>query len=168
MGAARLRRERFLDAHPFCCFCGGKEAATTIDHVPNRACFPQRAGPEGFEFPACNSCQIAYRAEEHYFAFVCRVSDQDNANYDGEASRRLIRGIRNNLPDFLPKTNLTSNEKRRALRRLGLEKTPGTTLRDLPLAALPSGTDSALRKVGIKLGLALFYRKKGRPAGELT
>ena len=164
MGAAKARKDRFLSEHPVCCFCGGTRKATTIDHVPNRAAFPGRHGPEGFEFPACSECQAAFRTEEHYFAFLVRVSDQDGANYDSQTSQRLIRGIRNNLPEMLPIVRLSSNEKRRAMRKMGLTLPPGTFYRELPLAAFPANSDEMIRKIAIKIGLALFYRQKGHSA----
>ena len=164
MGEAKSKAARFLQENAYCCFCGGETLATTVDHVPSRATFPMRAGPEGFEFPACVSCQTRYRAEEHYFAFIARISDQDNANYDRETSRRLIRGIKNNLPQMLPDIGLPANKKRRAIRNLGLSKPQGMLLRDVPIAAFPINADEMIRKVGVKVGLALFYKQKGHAA----
>jgi hypothetical protein len=53
---SRVRKNAFFSAHPVCIFCGGGEKATTIEHCPPRAMFQFRDWPEGFEFPACESC----------------------------------------------------------------------------------------------------------------
>ena len=57
----RVRRARFLAAHPCCCFCGGGIRAETEDHIPARSLFVDRQWPEGFVFPACRSCNSSSR-----------------------------------------------------------------------------------------------------------
>jgi hypothetical protein len=95
MGTSRLKRQRFFAEHPHCCFCGGMKLATTIDHVPNRACFLGRYGPETFEFPACDACQRSTRLDEIAFTFT--VTDHNKRNYDRAESQRAISGLVNNL-----------------------------------------------------------------------
>ena len=56
MGSATRRRKLFLKENPLCAFCGGAEAATTIEHCPPKALFKNKIWPEGFEFPACSKC----------------------------------------------------------------------------------------------------------------
>lgn len=164
MGAAQKRKQIFLGKHPICCFCGGNKPATTIDHVPNRACFPKRVGPEDFEFPACSECQTRFRQEEHFLAFFVRMSDRDERNYDRETSKRLIEGIKNNLPHLVPSTRLSGSQKRRGLRNFGLSKPSHVVLSDIPMAAFPAETDSVIRIAATKIALALFYRHKRVPA----
>ena len=41
-----LVRERFITAHPRCCFCNGERATTEQDHAPARICFKNKVGPE--------------------------------------------------------------------------------------------------------------------------
>lgn len=166
MGAAKIRKKRFLAEHPSCCFCGGSTPASTIDHVPNRACFPNREGPEGFEFPACHSCQNLFRHEEHFFAFFCRMSDTDNANYDQATSKRLIAGIKNNMPELFPNARISANLKKRTLSSFGLQKPSGVAVAEIPMAAFPREVDPVLRMVAIKIGLALYYRHKGSIASR--
>ena len=48
MGEAKRRKKlsaRILEKHPFCCYCGGNERATTIDHVPAKIVFPYKRAP---------------------------------------------------------------------------------------------------------------------------
>ncbi|MEM1134133.1 MAG: hypothetical protein AAGH53_14475 [Pseudomonadota bacterium] len=138
--------------------------AETIDHVPNRAAFPSRVGPEGFEFPACKKCQSFLRLEELFFAFFVRLSDRDTSNYDQLTSKRLIEGVRNNLPELFPSTQISAIQKRKALRAFGVEKPTNRPLSDIPMASFPSEIDSVLKKVIIKIGLALFYKHKNKIA----
>lgn len=164
MGAARKKRQAFLAEHPLCCFCGGSTPATTIDHVPSRACFPRRVGPEGYEFPACDACQTSYRLAEQFFAFFVRTSDRDSGNYDSETSHRLIGGLKNNLPHLFPDPRISARMKRRGLREFGLEKPSGQALSDIPMVAYPAECDVVVRAVAMKIALALYYKHKGRAA----
>jgi hypothetical protein len=113
MGASHRHRKAFFERHPTCCFCTGNAPAATIDHVPSRACFAGRIGPEGFEFPACEACNSASRISEIVFAFYSRTISQEGGHRDDVAD--LYRGVKNNAPDCLPQLNVTANEKRKAL-----------------------------------------------------
>jgi hypothetical protein len=81
VGEARNKRLRFLAVHPVCCFCGGVEAATTIDHVPAPTCFPGREAPETFEFPACTACQGTTRLDELVCGFYVKLEDPGDINH---------------------------------------------------------------------------------------
>lgn len=164
MGAARRKRRRFLEEHPYCCFCGGGALATTIDHVPNRACFLGRAFPEGFEFPACGRCQDASRTDELAFAFAVRMCDTNSANYDSDESDRAITGLANNLRHLLPNPFLSANEKRRAWRGMGLAVPPGEIVADLPVVEINPAIHAHVLRYARKLAVALYYREKGRIA----
>ena len=157
MGQAGNKKRRFLIEHPICCFCGGGQSATTIDHVPGRACFKDRQGPEGFEFPACDLCQQVTRKDEMAFAtYVKLLGDQDN--YGSEEARKLIRGLSNNLPQALPDHRLTANQKRRATAKSGLTLPPGVAFSDAPIVKIPPAVNVHIARVLQKLVLALWYR----------
>lgn len=164
MGQSREKRIRFFELNPICCFCGGNTLATTIDHIPSRACFSGKIGPDGYEFPACDGCQTRLRQEEQFFAFMCHLSDRDNSNYDNATSRKLMMGIRNNLPHLYPSIVKGANARRRGLRNFGIPKPIGKTLDELPMVDFPKEIDPIIRKVATKIGLALYYKHKGRVA----
>lgn len=165
MSEAKNRKARFLAANPLCCFCGGSASATTVDHVPSRGCFPDRHGPDGFEFPACADCQSATRLDELAFALYVRMADPDDATFSQRDLERLLTGVGNNLPHLLPKIDLTSRQKRASLRELGLEKPRGVFAADLPFAAIPAAVHRHIERYARKIACALFYREMGRPAG---
>lgn len=158
MGAAKKRREAFFAAHPMCCFCGGGELATTIDHVPLRAAFKGRVGPEGFEFPACEQCNSAWSNSEQVFALYARLFDQTDENYDQAHIQNLIAGVRNNQPDMIPNPNLSANEKRRTLRHFGWDRPKGEFLEDVGMVAIPTGSDLHVERVAAKMLAAFLYR----------
>jgi hypothetical protein len=164
LGQAKYKKEQFLKSHSKCCFCGGNELATTIDHVPSRACFYGRAYPEGFEFPACDKCNGSSSLDEQAFAFMCHLSDRNPDNYDKKQTSKLIDGIRNNQPHLIPKMLQSANEKRRALKQLGQLRPSGWPLERVPMAQISRDFDPILKRVTAKIALALYYRHKGKAA----
>ena len=165
MGEARRKRLRFLQSHPLCCFCGGSQPATTIDHVPNRDCFKGRHFPEEFEFPACVGCQEKSRRDEQVFSFVVQMCDRNSDNYDRPKARRAINGIRNNFPHLMPSIIDDSEEKFRALTHLGQPIPVNFPAAKVPLVALPRGIHDHVERVAKKILLAIYYKELGRIAG---
>ena len=94
------------------------------------------------------------------------MGDRDNGNYDQETSKRLIRGIANNMPELLPDLRLSPVEKRKALRDFGLTKPRSLSLDQIKMAAFPRNIDPVIRKAASKLALALFYKHKKKAARE--
>lgn len=165
MGQGKNKKRRFLQAHPWCCFCGGTAPATTVDHIPARTCFPERAPPDGFEFPACARCQTASRVDELAFGNFVRMTDPNPDNYRSEDARKSYSGISNNLPHLLPRMALTSRDKRRALRNMGLAKPPNVALDSLPMVAISTDIDPHIHRYARKMAAALYYKEKGKPIG---
>jgi hypothetical protein len=80
VGEKLRKRQRFFQENPTCCFCGGVNAATTVDHVPPRACFPKDLMPEDFEFPACKECNNGTSKQDTIFGFCAMLTDFNDAN----------------------------------------------------------------------------------------
>jgi hypothetical protein len=95
-------KAEFLDAHPLCCFCGGRRLAVERDHAPARIVFRGKHGPDEFEFPACAECNRAVALSEQVTAFYIRSIDQAYDQLDANEYGKLIRGIVNNAPEALP------------------------------------------------------------------
>ena len=92
MGEARRKSKRhvdFLKKHPFCCFCGGKEPATTIDHVPSKQVFRLKRRPEGLEFPACAQCNHSTGPHELVAALAARFMEK--RPYNAEEEKELTK-----------------------------------------------------------------------------
>jgi hypothetical protein len=164
MGEAKNKKQRFLAAHPRCCFCGGEERATTIDHVPPRTCFPDRIGPEGYEFPACDRCQRVSRFDELALGFFVQLVEPEESNYRKDQSAKALRGLINNLPHLVPDFDLPGPVKRRAYRDFDAEKPKGMFASELPVVGVPEEVHEYLLRYARKMACALFYREMGRAA----
>jgi hypothetical protein len=151
------KKKLFLAKHPHCCFCGGTESATTLDHVPPKACFPAGYWPEGFEFPACEACNLPTNKYDQIFGFYAMCVDFSKENRTPAALARfaeLKAGILNNYPDALPNTVGS-----RPIFSTGSIVTP------TPLAveiSRPPAFRDAATVIAQKLTHALYYRECGK------
>ncbi len=91
-------KARFLEQHPVCCFCGNSPSVE-IDHLPSRACFDNRAYPDGFEFPACRACNESTSAAEQVVALFTRALANPDALPIPDEIGRYMAGIANNNSD---------------------------------------------------------------------
>jgi len=156
--ARKKRKKQFLQEHRFCYFCGGTRPATTVDHVPPRACFPDGFAPDGFESPACNDCNQGTDKQDQIFGLYTMMVDFDPTKFTSEDDRKkiskLIGGIRNNYPEALP--DLT---KALPINRYGSIITPAPVA--LSIKMTPS-VQEVIDISGRKLMHALYYRETGR------
>jgi len=151
------KTKRFLLDHPYCCFCGGAEPSTTIDHVPPKACFPEGYCPEEFEFPACEKCNGESRRDDQLFGFYSQLLDFNESNRtpaDVAKITKLQDSIAHNFPDALPDASTA-----RPIYTVGSVITPS------PLAIevrTPSLFREPVETLERKLTHALYYRETGR------
>jgi len=151
------KTQRFLLEHPYCCFCGGAEPSTTIDHVPPKACFPDGYCPEELEFPACDKCNGESRRDDQLFGFYSQLLDFDESNRtpaDVAKITKLRDSIAHNFPDALPDTSTA-----RPIYSVGSLTTPS------PLAIevrTPGPFREPVETLERKLTHALYYRETGR------
>lgn len=103
---ARRRKRKPQHSLEFCYFCGGTNPATTRDHVPPKACFPDGFAPEGFEFPACKICNEGTVKQDQIFGMYSMLLDFDESKMsrpeDLAKFQKLKQGVLNNYPDALP------------------------------------------------------------------
>ena len=138
MGMSKLRRAQFFSAHPWCCFCGGSAPATTEDHIPGRAIFDSRNWPEGYSFPACDTCNGLTRFDEIIITMLSRIRSRGDLTTDQQdlEMRRAMDGVRNNFPDAYKAMRVRANDVRRFLKNTGREKAAGALLSDVPVIQL--------------------------------
>ncbi|WP_277667449.1 hypothetical protein [Novosphingobium lindaniclasticum] len=132
--------------------------------MPNRASFPNREGPEGYEFPACATCQTDTRLDEIAFSCMVYFNSHDETLFDERGFTRLIQGLKNNLPHMNEFRDLSPNQKRRALTHFGIERPHGTPLAELGLVTVHPEFNERTKRYLCKLARALFYKHVGRPA----
>jgi hypothetical protein len=154
----KSRQQKFLAEHPECYFCGGVRRATTIDHVPPKACFPDGYAPEGFESPACKECNEGSVKDDQIFGLYSQLLDFDESKMgredDAKKLRKLKQGIINNYPDALP-----DQTSAYPLHQVGSITTP------YPAAIVldtPPAFKEASIMIGRKLTHALYMRETGK------
>lgn len=155
MGTAKLRKIDFFANHPICCFCGGERESSTIGHVPCRSVFVGRIWPSGYEFPSCNPCNDRLRTIELVVASIVQLGDLNNERSAKTDTNKIIAGLRNNAPEFVPRLIRSNNEKRSFLRNLGANSTRGTD--SLPMIELNPKIHGLLDAFLANLFCALFY-----------
>jgi hypothetical protein len=161
MGDSKRRKSKFFTEHPWCCFCGGSQRATTEDHQPARSLFDSRRWPEGHVFPACERCNAVSRRHEAVLAFATRLNyaEVEPSPEQIRDWRRALAGIRRNFPQLT--RLLTANEKRAFLKERGIARPANVALADLPMIALDRDTiDNAFRICALKLFCALHYKHR--------
>lgn len=150
----------FIAEHPYCCFCGGTTPTQSRDEIPPRTVFFERNWPEGYRFPACNSCNQSSRLIDQALGLISRLSFAD-ALSNKETLASHISGVINNSPHLLPKIAKSAIEAKKLLRQLGIQKPAGTFAQDYPVALVPEETIDALNVFFSKLFCALHYKHTG-------
>ena len=163
MGEKKNRRETFLLAHPVCVFCGGGAKATTIEHCPPRSMFQGRQWPEGFEFPACDSCNHGTSDQDLLVAMLARMDPFENqGNSDGRLAG-IMEMVHEQFPELFAKMLPSAAEARRKNRELGLQRKVGQTHQDVGVAKIPQQLKSAVATFALKLAKAIFYLVSKQP-----
>jgi len=151
------RKVRFLKEHSLCCFCGGTRPATTLDHVPPKACFPLGFWPEEFEFPSCNPCNNGTSKHDTIFGLYSMLLDFNEDNRtpaDRERLKKLNEQVAKRYPDALP-----DPATQEPIYQVGHIFAPTPV-------AISVGTKPAVREamkvIGDKLAHALYYREMKR------
>lgn len=158
MGQKSRKRREFLQRHPICCFCGGHAPAVEIDHFPSRSLFQDKQWPEGYEFPACESCNDASREDEAIVALLSRLYPDSSTQSSRAEIVKYMRGVARNFPGLLERMQPTAEQLREARDKYGVAPLPGRP-NDLPvLSVRDERIHDAVANFGRKLGLALYYK----------
>lgn len=152
----KLRKEAFLRQHPLCCFCGGKTPATTEDHMPPRALFDGRHWPEGYVFPACQSCNDITRLEEQFIAVLARAYPDPQTESQQQEVQKLFQGVANNTPALLVEMQPSAEQLERTSTIAGREEDMGALNVSGPLV------NACVRRFALKLVCALHYIHSGK------
>lgn len=131
------------------------------DHQPGRVFFRDRKWPEGFVFPSCERCNRASRDTENLISLITSYFDDDKSQKRYQAR---VESVRTNFPKVIDSLSMTSNEKRRAGKRIGWELRKGETHSGLPIVNLDTNIWMPHFKIlGKKLALGLHYQCFLRP-----
>jgi len=157
MSQRASRKARLLREHPLCCFCGGTRPATTLDHVPPKACFPLGSCPEEFEFPSCSLCNNGTSKHDTIFGLYSMLLDFNEDNRtpaDRERLEKLRDEIARRYPDALP-----DPASREPIYQAGPIITPSPVA--ISVSTKPV-VKEAMKTIGEKLAHALYYREMKR------
>ena len=146
--------EDFLRKHPFCCFCGGNEPASTIDYQPAKIVFPDKLRPQEMKFPACASCNKQTRADEALLALVCRFIGSPRRDLAPDRLRDTLTTVRQRFPGLLEKMDQGQ----------AWIQQRGRLVRQGAINVNQPEVHESMCRVAAKLALAIYYQNKGTPA----
>lgn len=98
-----MKAKDFMKQHPLCCFCGGTEPGSTIEHLPARIVFPRKHRPKGLEFPACVACNDQTRGDDSVLAIVAQALGSMRTGIpviDEATLAKAAKGAQRNFPGF--------------------------------------------------------------------
>lgn len=157
MSRKQRQRKKFFLKHPKCCFCGGGEPATTIDHVPPRQMFSLKRRPAGLECPACHPCNQVTAIHEQVAAMMARLYPDPTTKAEQREFEKLLRGVRASIPGLLEEL-YPSWVQQHDFRESGVAKDG----RARPMSASGPLLNRSMEIFGVKLSCALHYHQTGR------
>jgi hypothetical protein len=152
MGESKRRgklRDRILQACPFCIYCGGTVAASTIDHMPPRIMFRGKLRPQGLEFSACEPCNQGTKRADIVAALIGRGNGTSESEKD--ELKKVFRSISNNIPGLLEEMHIGRAGQKLARKSIPTEVDGGILRVDGPLVS------AHMQTFAEKIGFALFY-----------
>lgn len=136
-------------------------ASSTIEHCPPRAMFQFRQWPEGFEFPACKSCNSGTSDHDLLIAMLARMDPfEEKGNLDGSLVG-LMKQANRQFPGLFEKMRLSAAEARQSNRVLGIQLEAGQTQQETGVIRVPEEFHEAVCRLALKLSKGIFYRESG-------
>jgi hypothetical protein len=160
MGEAKRKRsqtQKFLESHPYCCFCGGNEPATTRDHVPSRQVFARKQRPAGLEVPACKRCNNGTSRYEQVAAMLSRLYPDPVETLEKNEIDHIMNAVNRNQPLLFGE--LVPSWRQQYDFKQSQHLLPSGTN---PINASGPLLNQAIQIFSVKLCLALHYEKTGR------
>lgn len=154
MGQAKNRRRKHsevLAGCPTCIYCGGIRSAETVEHMPPRMMFDGRRRPKGLEFASCYKCNRGTAHADLVASLLGRVYPDANKDEQKEEIKKLLSGIKNNIPGLLEEMRIGRAGQKIARKRVGLSEDGGFLRVNGPLVS------KYMQAFAVKLGFALHY-----------
>lgn len=163
MGEAKQKQRshaELLVKSPFCIYCGGKEPATTIDHMPPAICFRWKHRPKGLEFPSCEVCNNGASHADFVAGLFSRFYEpNDQAQYVDELTK-MFRSISTNIPGLLDEMKIGRGGQKIAFKRLPADMDGGVVRVSGPIVS------RFMEVFALKMGLALHFETTGQTLND--
>ena len=168
MGEAKRRlsaTEKFLMEFPACCFCGGKRAATTREHMPPKSLFDNSHRPDRLVMPACAGCNSSTSTADLTAAIISRWN-YDWGDRERSDHKRLVARIHKQAPALIDEWIVSSGVKKKKARQ-HLREHGIPVPHDAGIVAIGPETIRQLNLFAHKAVLALYFEhfRKPLPAG---
>jgi hypothetical protein len=161
MGQSKRRKDAIFQKQSTCIFCGGSSLATTIEHCPPRAMFQEKVWPEGFEFPACSTCNNGSSDQDLLVAMLARCGLDDKGNGDGRLPG-VMAAVHQQFPSLIEKMLPSASEARKMNRELGISPSAGETHQEASPVKVTEEMHEAIEVFSSKLAKGIFFLETGR------
>jgi hypothetical protein len=154
LGEAAIKKRahaNLLSSFPWCIYCGGKQSANTIEHMPPIGMFRGRQRPRGLEFPCCKECNNGTRISDLVASLVSRFSPDGTTDLEGDEFRKLLAAVANNAPGLLEEMHIGRAGQKLAGKGLHMSAGSGLLRANGPLLT------KHMLVLGAKLGFALHF-----------
>jgi hypothetical protein len=120
MGEAKLKlteTQKLIEAHPWCCFCGGTRPATTREHMPPIALFDKSHRQNDLVMPSCKECNSKTSTADAVVSILSRWTTGETTEIQDQDHKRLTKGLKQNHPEIINEWNgMTLLERLKAKR----------------------------------------------------
>lgn len=156
----RTTSAKFFALHPYCCLCGGKVQATTIEHAPPISLFLNRNLPsKDHTVPACARCNNGSRTLDQVASLAALTQGSATTITDKTYVERAIEGVANNIPEALQLFQIADSTD--------IDVVIGNSLFELSKVPIdPLLFELYLDPWAAKQAFALYYLKTGKILGE--
>jgi len=154
VGEASIKKRahaQLLRSFPWCIYCGGIEAAVTIEHMPPVVMFRGRQRPKGLEFPSCKGCNNGTGDSDLVASLVGRLLPDGTTNLEAQEFKSLLIAVGNNVPGLIEEMEIDPARQKLARKNYPIPEGGGVLRADGPILT------KHMRVFGAKLGFALHF-----------
>jgi len=124
--------------------------------------FQHRQWPEGFEFPACETCNHGSGDDDLIVSMLARMDPfEERGNRDGRLEG-LMLATNKQHPGLLAKMIPSAAEARRNNRQLGIIPDAGQTHQEAGAVKVPNEVHVAVCSLAEKLAKGIYYRETSK------
>lgn len=158
----RTATQKFIQQYPSCCFCAGKRASATREHMPPKALFDGSHRPDKLVMPACAECNNGTSTADLIAAVVSRWA-YDASDAELHDHTRLSARIRTQAPDVMEEWMKNASVLGRVKGRNHLRRHGVPVPDDASIVTIGTRTTRYLNLFAHKAALALYFEHFREP-----